>query len=74
MFSDIFFELFRVLNNITFNFNHYNFIPVNQINASYPINEYQINGYQIIAEKGYDYIAFEIDFYKGSYSFLIYLI
>ena len=46
--------------NITFKFNHYNFIPVNQINASYPVNEYQINGYQIIEEKGYDYIAFEI--------------
>jgi len=46
--------------NIKFSFNHYNFIPVNQINAGYPLNEYQINGYQIITEKGYDYIGFEI--------------
>lgn len=46
--------------NITFSFNHYNFILVNQINANYPINSNQINGFQLIKEIGYDYIAFEI--------------
>lgn len=46
--------------NITFSFNHYNFIPVNQINANYPINANQINGFQLIKEIGYNYISFEI--------------
>jgi len=46
--------------NISFKFNHYNFIPINQINANYPINSNQINGFQLIKEIGYNYIAFEI--------------
>jgi hypothetical protein len=33
---------------ITFTFNHYNFIPINQINANYPVNSTQLNGYQLI--------------------------
>jgi hypothetical protein len=46
--------------NITFSFNHYNFIPINQINANYPINSNQLNGFQLIKEIGYNYITFEI--------------
>ena len=34
--------------NITFSFYHYNFIPINQINANYPVNPNEVNGYQII--------------------------
>ena len=46
--------------NIKFSFNHYNFIPVNQINANYPLDINQTNGYQIISEINYDYITFDI--------------
>ena len=46
--------------NIKFSFNHYNFIPVNQINAAYPLNSLQLTGFQTIKEIGYDYIGFEI--------------
>jgi hypothetical protein len=34
--------------NITLTFNHYNLIPLNEINADYPINNEHINGYHII--------------------------
>jgi hypothetical protein len=34
--------------DITFTFNHYNTIPVNEINADYPITNNNINGFQTI--------------------------
>jgi len=34
--------------NIKFDFYHYNGIPIFEINADYPINNYHTNGYQII--------------------------
>jgi len=54
-----------IINNytISFTFNHYNFIPVNQINADYPVNANQIYGYQLINS---------IDTVKNTISFQIY--
>jgi hypothetical protein len=34
--------------NIKFEFEHYNGIPIFEINADYPINNYHTNGYQVI--------------------------
>jgi hypothetical protein len=34
--------------NFTINFQHYNCIPINEINANYPVNNEHTNGYQII--------------------------
>jgi hypothetical protein len=34
--------------NISLTFNHYNLIPLNELNADYPINSEHINGYHII--------------------------
>jgi hypothetical protein len=34
--------------NITFNFYHYNFIPINEIEADYPINNEHIRGFHIV--------------------------
>ena len=34
--------------NINLTFNHYNLIPLNELNADYPINSEHINGYHII--------------------------
>ena len=34
--------------NIKFDFEHYNGIPIFEINADYPINNYHTNGYQVI--------------------------
>ena len=34
--------------NFTINFQHYNCIPINEINANYPVNNDHTNGYQII--------------------------
>jgi len=39
--------------NITFDFDHYNFIPINEINADYPINSEHINGFQIVETINY---------------------
>jgi hypothetical protein len=36
--------------NFIINFEHYNCIPINEINANYPINNEHINGYQIIEQ------------------------
>ena len=43
--------------NVTFNFNHYNLIPVNELNADYPINTEHINGYHIITSVNTNYIT-----------------
>ncbi len=34
--------------NITFNFYHYNFIPINELEADYPINNEHVKGFHII--------------------------
>jgi hypothetical protein len=34
--------------NFTINFQHYNCIPINELNANYPVNNEHTNGYQII--------------------------
>ena len=36
--------------NFKINFEHYNCIPINEINADYPVNNEHINGYQIIEQ------------------------
>jgi hypothetical protein len=36
--------------NFNINFEHYNCIPINEINADYPVNNEHVNGYQIIEQ------------------------
>ncbi len=43
--------------NITFNFNHYNLIPINELNADFPINNEHVNGYHIIKSINTNYIT-----------------
>lgn len=43
--------------NITFQFNHYNLIPINELNADYPINNEHINGYHTITSINSNYIT-----------------
>ena len=43
--------------NITFNFNHYNLIPLNELNSDFPINSEHINGYHIITSVNTNYIT-----------------
>jgi hypothetical protein len=45
---------------ITFTFNHYNLIPLNEINADFPVNYEKIYGYQIIDSKQDDYISIKL--------------
>ena len=46
--------------NFTINFEHYNCIPINEINANYPVNNEHINGYQIIEQITLDSILVKI--------------
>ncbi len=36
--------------NFKINFEHYNCIPINEINADYPVNNEHVNGYQVIEQ------------------------
>jgi hypothetical protein len=45
---------------ITFTFNHFNLIPLNEINADFPVNYQHIYGYQIVESVGFDYITFKL--------------
>jgi hypothetical protein len=46
--------------NIKFEFLHYNGIPIFEINADYPINNYHTNGYQIINEINENKLYFQV--------------
>lgn len=40
---------------ITFDFKHYNYIPLNELEADYPVNSDHVNGYHIIKSINYTY-------------------
>jgi hypothetical protein len=46
--------------NIKFDFQHYNCIPIFEINADYPINNYHTNGYQVINSINNNTLYFQI--------------
>lgn len=46
--------------NIKFEFFHYNGIPIFEINADYPINNYHTNGYQVINQINGNTLYFQI--------------
>jgi len=46
--------------NIKFTFYHYNTIPINEIDADYPVNSKQKTGYHIVKKKDDDYIYITI--------------
>ena len=48
--------------NITFTFKHYNFIPLNEIEADYPINSEHVKGFHIIKSINYtnNYVTTDI--------------
>ncbi len=57
--------------NITFIFDHYNFIPLNEINADYPINSEHIKGYHVVNYINYTYNYIQTDIYPPIDSNLI---